>query len=203
MKEIREIIKERRSIRAYEEKPVTEQAIARILEAARWAPSALNHQPLRYIVVSDGNLIRDLSMRTIARAGKVIRWLPLLRLFIKTLRDAKLVDVMRERAASTSGDPIFYRAPLLVLAVADRKEHHAETDLGYAAENMLLEATAMGLGSCVIGFASLLNMDRQAGKILGIPRGSRILAGIVFGYPKSHPAPPQRREDCLINRIGQ
>lgn len=203
MKELREIIRERRSIRAYEEKPVPEQAIARILEAARWAPSALNHQPLRYIVVSERNLIRDLSMRTIARAGRVIRWLPVLRLFIKTLRDVKLVAVMRERAASTSGDPIFYRAPLLVLAVADRKEYHAETDLGYAAENMLLEAKSMGLGSCVIGFASLLNMDRQAGKILGIPRGSRILAGIVFGYPKSHPAPPKRREECLINRIGQ
>ena len=203
MTELLDIIKARRSIRSYEEKPVPGEAISRMLEAARWAPSALNHQPLRYIVVTDRNVIDSLSKKTIACAGKVTRWLPLLRLFVKTLRDKKLAEKIRERAASTSGDPIFYHAPLLILILADKKMFHAGGDIGFAAENMLLEATAMGLGSCVIGFASLLNMDRQARKILGIPPGHRILAGIIFGYPKTHPRPPERKEDYLINRIGQ
>ena len=92
---------------------------------------------------------------------------------------------------------------VLILMLAGKRSFQAETDLGFAAQNMTLEAMTMGLGSCVIGFASLLNMDKQAGKILGIPVRYRILAGVVFGHPKTHPQPPERREDYLINRIGQ
>ncbi len=202
MKEILEVIKERRSIRSYQEKPVSEEAISLILEAARWAPSALNHQPLRYIAISDKNIIESLSRRTIACARKVIRWLPILRLFVRALRDERLVARIRERAASTSGDPIFYCAPLLILILVDKRSFHAEKDLGFAAQNMMLEAEVIGLGSCVIGFASLLNSDGQVRKILGIPPGHRILAGVVFGYPKTSPKAPERREDYLINRIS-
>lgn len=193
-------MKRRRSVRSYDDRAVPEESIERILEAGRWAPSALNHQPLRYIVVTDGRLIEDLSRRTIACAARVVRWLPLLRLFVRTLRDRELAAKLRERASSTSGDPIFYSAPLLVIAVAGRDGYHAETDLGCAAQNMMLEASEMEMGSCFIGFASLLNMDRRARDLLGVPRGFRILAGIVFGYPKAVPRPPGRK-NCLINRI--
>lgn len=194
-------MKKRRSIRSYEDRAVPEEAIAQILEAGRWAPSALNHQPLRYIIVTDRDLIEDLSRRTVACAARVARWLPLLRLFVGALRDKELAAKLRERGASKSGDPIFYRAPLLILALADRSEYQAPTDLGCAAQNMMLEASSVGLGSCFIGFASLLNSDRRSLRLLEVPVGFRILAGIVFGYPKAVPSPPERK-DCLINRIG-
>ena len=203
MNDIMKIIKDRRSIRSYEERAVPDEAISRILDAARWAPSALNHQPLRYIVITERNLIENLSKRTKTCARRITRWLPLFRLFARELHDELLVKRIRERAASTSGDPIFYRAPLLVLVLADKKAFQAYTDLGFAAQNMMLEATAMGLGSCAIGFATLLNMDREVGKLLGVPAGHRILAGVIFGYPKTHPQAPERKKNYLINRIGK
>lgn len=203
MRDLLEVMRERRSIRSYEERDVPVESIARILEAGGWAPSAMNHQPLRYMVVTDRGLIADLSSRTVACAARVARWLPLLRLFVGALRDKDLAAKLRERGASKSGDPIFYRAPLLILALADRREYQAPTDLGCAAQNMMLEASAAGLGSCFIGFASLLNSDRRALRLLEVPVGFRILAGIVFGYPRAVPKAPERRGDFIINRIGQ
>jgi len=51
--EFEEVIKKRRSIRSYEEKPVPQKVLLKILEAARLAPSAKNRQPWKFIVVKD------------------------------------------------------------------------------------------------------------------------------------------------------
>ncbi|MCS7231403.1 MAG: nitroreductase [Elusimicrobiota bacterium] len=62
--ELLEIIKSRRSIRNYKNKPVEEENITKILEAARWAPSGLNNQPWKFIIVQNSNTIKQISKFT-------------------------------------------------------------------------------------------------------------------------------------------
>jgi len=56
-----EVVKTRRSVRSYSEKPVPDEALQRVLEAARLAPSANNLQPWHYIVVRDESLRRKIA----------------------------------------------------------------------------------------------------------------------------------------------
>jgi len=61
MSDLLGIIKSRRSIRKYQEKEVPDEAITKILEAARWAPSAVNNQPWRFVVVRDKKLKEEIG----------------------------------------------------------------------------------------------------------------------------------------------
>jgi len=56
-----ELIKTRRSIRKYKDKEVSKELIMKVLEAGRWASSASNNQPWRFVVVSDIDLIKKIG----------------------------------------------------------------------------------------------------------------------------------------------
>ncbi|GAH92414.1 unnamed protein product, partial [marine sediment metagenome] len=62
--EVREAIEKRRSVRAYEDRPIPEEKLRRVLEAARLAPSASNQQPWKFVVVQDVE-----SRKKLARAA--------------------------------------------------------------------------------------------------------------------------------------
>jgi nitroreductase len=62
--EILEIIKERRTIREYLDEEVPQASLDKILEAGRWAPSGLNNQPWKFIIVKDKNTINEISKFT-------------------------------------------------------------------------------------------------------------------------------------------
>ena len=59
--DVYEAIRARRSVRAYKDEPVPDEALARVLEAARLAPSARNRQEWRFIAVTDGGKIAALA----------------------------------------------------------------------------------------------------------------------------------------------
>lgn len=61
MDDILELLKTRRSIRKYKDKPVEEEKIQKCLEAARWAPSASNKQPWEFLIVTDEAIRSKLS----------------------------------------------------------------------------------------------------------------------------------------------
>jgi len=66
-----EIIRTRRSIRRFENRPIPEEFIEKILEAARWAPSGMNNQPWRFAVIGDEAVREELS--TLTRYGWVVK----------------------------------------------------------------------------------------------------------------------------------
>jgi len=66
------LIRGRRSVRSYRDDPVPEEAIALVLEAARWAPSAVNSQPWHFVVVRSAGRRRALAEQ--ARLFGVLRW---------------------------------------------------------------------------------------------------------------------------------
>lgn len=196
-----EEIKNRRSIRSYDGRPVPESLVSKLLDSARFAPSALNSQPWKFIIVSDRGVIKKLSeaVKRVSRA--ILALYPLLRIFARKLSDPRVEAVLRKTAGSEK-DTVFYDAPLLVFITAAKNDGSALRDCIFAAQNMMLAAHSVGLGSCFIGRGELLRLSPNARKLIGLPKGRDIAASIVFGYPRGEipPAPP-RRDGDMVNWI--
>ena len=120
-----EAIKSRRAIRSYEEKPVSESAIQTMLEAATYAPSAINVQPWKFTIISNKEKIKHYS--DIAKPA-----------MLQTLPDIEDENLARFRANLTNPKyNIFYNAPLLIF-ISGVKSPFAVYDCSMAAQNMML-----------------------------------------------------------------
>lgn len=161
--DIFEAIKLRRSIRAFTKEDVSDEKIERILDAARWAPSAGNLQPWEFIVIR-----RPETKREIARAA-------LNQTFIEEAPVVVVVCANEVRSGSIYGG----RGVNL----------YCIQDTAAAIQNMLLAACALGLGACWVGAFH----EEEVRRILKIPRGIRPIAIVPIGYPAERPSPPWRR----------
>lgn len=177
MNETLKTIAERRSIRSYEDKPVEKEKIEKLLEAGFWGPSAKNTQNWHFIVVTNKDVLKKISEMTIEDASD-------------------RYPMIKERA-KTKPDPILYEAPLLIAVAAPTDYNWGKTDGTIAAQNMVLAAHSLGLGSCYIGMTRGLKDNEEFNEILEMPEGHRTVITIIFGYPKENPEPKPRKEDVV------
>jgi nitroreductase len=178
--QVLEVIRGRRSVRAYLPTPLTQAELEALVDAAIQAPSALNQQAWAFVVIQDKALLRRYSTR------------------IKPLVLAGLPGVgVSPEFEKTLSDPaydVFHDAPALIVICALGRDPFATIDCCLAAQNLMLAAHGMGLGSCWIGLAqSWLNHESVKDE-LGMPRDWTAVAPIVVGHPAGPPsaAPPRR-----------
>jgi len=188
---ILEIIKSRRSVREYLPMQVSNKVLFRILEAARWAPSAHNAQPWRFVTIRDAALKRKLA------EAMANRW-------DKDMRKDNVPPEEREKLVKTSIER-FTRAPIVIVACLtmedmdkypDKRRQKIEyvmavQSFAAAIENMLLAAHAEGLSSC--WFCAPLFCPDTVRKILNISNHVDPQALITIGYPIEKPNPPPRK----------
>ena len=182
-------IKSRRAVRSYEDKPVPESTIQTMLEAATYAPSAINIQPWKFTIVTSKEEMKRFSDKA---KPALIRTLP-------DVGDEGLVGLKKRLS-----DPeynIFYNAPLLIF-VSGVKSPYAVYDCSMAAQNMMLAAYTLGIGSCWIGTAAHTANDPKAKEKLGVPEDHEVHAAVIFGYPKGgFPKAPLKRSAEILKRI--
>ncbi len=169
--DIKEVIYTRRSIRAYQDKPVEKALIEQCIDAAIQAPTAMNGQPWAFAVIQDQKTLKELSDETKA--------------FLLGMMD-KMPAMERYREALESADySVFYNAPALVIICAKPDCGPAPMiDSALAAENLMLMARSLGIGSCWIGFCGMYLGTDDARKKYGIPDGYSVQAPIILGYPE-------------------
>ena len=186
-----DVFKSRRSIWEYSPKEVPDEVLHRILEAARWAPSAHNAQPWRFIMIRDPTTKRKLAK---AMAN---RW-------NKDMTKNDIPAEVRESRIRTSIQR-FTSAPTLIIACltmngmdeySDRRRQKIERAMAVqsvaaAIQNMLLAAHAEGLGSC--WFCAPLFCQGAVRRVLRIPHSVDPQALITMGYPLERPNPPFRK----------
>ena len=191
MGHIIDAIKERRSIRKYSPRPVSTEILSEILEAARWAPSAHNAQPWRFIVLIDTSLKQELS-EAMANA------------WTADMTEDGTPSETRENTSKASVER-FTRAPVLIVACltmkdmikyADESRQKSERDLavqslGAAIQNMLLVAHSKNLGAC--WFCAPIFCKDTVRKVLKIPEDAEPQALIALGYPSEKPRAPYRK----------
>lgn len=171
--ELMDVIRNRRAVRDYTDKPIDRSTAERLIDAAILAPSAMNLQPWAFAVL----LGRD---RIESYAKRAKDWL------LASLSQTSYEPSIRHMLE----DPkyvLFYRAPALLLVLAKSSSSQAAEDCCLAAENLMLAARNEDLGSCWIGFARPW-LDLPATKAeLKLPENYHVVAPIVLGYPKAWP----------------
>ncbi|MBN2179918.1 MAG: nitroreductase family protein [Deltaproteobacteria bacterium] len=193
--ETEKVIYRRRSIRLFKKKPVPKELLQRIIEAARFAPSAGNNTPWKFIVLTNKKLIEKIDRQS-TKLLDVVKWMyarkSLWRTIAVTLFSYLQVNNMDQRPiaaiekAHQIGGSITWGAPVVIYVLADRRAiGSADLDTGLAAENLVLAAHSLGLGTCFIGLTSnALKYMPWLRKELGITYPYKLVTSICVGYPR-------------------
>jgi len=184
--DVLEVIKTRRSIRRFLDKPVEDEKLTAILEAIRMSPSWANFQCWRFIVVKDHSLREKISELSYVEA---------------------LLAPLGFRANPAKKG--LAEAPIVIVACADPSrsgviwnQHYYMTDMGIASQNLMLAAHSLGLGSVFVGVFD----EEQVRHLLNIPSNIRIIGLFPIGYPREEKkeGPPRKplQEICFYERWG-
>jgi nitroreductase len=154
------LLKSRRSIRRYRPDPVPDEMIEQLLEAGRWAPSASNRQPWAFVVVRDEAIRREVAQHA---AYYFIRW-------------AHVEE-----------------APLLIVLCGDGRNpvyrQFLHEDVGLAGSQIMLQAKALGLGTCWLG-----GLDRKAiAAVIKLPEHLEVIGLLTVGFPAEEPETRPRK----------
>jgi nitroreductase len=195
------MIKERRSVRRFTKDSVDKEVIHEIIQAGRYAPSAENSQPWKFIVITNTKEIQQLSRRIKVELQNLIKRRWIARFSIKELKDEDTLRFLYA-VSSTEEDTIFFHAPVLLFIITKNRLMYDES-CACCAQNMMLAAHSLGIGSCWIGFASVLGLSQDMLKNIGVPEGYHISAALVFGHPQGKPkrASIRKIESDVINWI--
>lgn len=194
------IIKSRRSIRRFKDKPIPREILYSILDVARWAPSAHNAQPWRCIIIEDP-LVKTELAREMGEA-----WLS------DMLKDGVPRDKAEEIIRIENWEKIAKSPIVLIVCLTmenmhqypDKRRRKAEYLMAVQSvaafiQNLLLAAHWRGLGACWI--CAPLFCQAAVKRALRLPREIEPQAMIIMGYPDENPNPPPRRnveEFCLL-----
>lgn len=153
-----DLVNRRQSDRRYLDKPVEKEKIERIVEAGRLSPSACNGQPWRFIVVDEPELRAEVAAATesqVLRMNTFVQQAPV------------LIVIIREKSNFTS------RAGDLL-----KNKDYSLIDIGIATASMSYQATAEGLGTCIIGWLD----EKKIKRLLGIPASKKVELVMTVGY---------------------
>jgi nitroreductase len=170
----------RHAVRQYSERGIDRATVERLLDAAIQAPSAMNQQPWAFAIAQGKERLAGFS--DLVRAN----------LLAQFTSDSPLA---RYRAMlENPGFNVFYGASTLIVVLARPPGLNCNEDCCLAAQNLMLAAYALGLGTCPIGFARPW-LNTTAGKqALAIPAAYEAIMPIAIGYPQGeieiHPRKP-------------
>lgn len=193
MHDLFETMRHRRSIRRFDPRPVEETALQQILQAGLYAPCAGGRQGVLFAVCQDKAVNERLGK--IKRANSHPRMA------------TEHVYVSREEP-SIADDPnltdAFYGAPTVITLFAPKHFLFAKEDCALAAENMMLAADALGVGSCYIGegwtaFADAYGQEKL--RHWNIPTDHYAVMQLLLGYPRTgdkHPSAKPRKERRIL-----
>ncbi len=153
-----ELIAKRQSVRKYQDKPVEKEKIEQLIEAVHWAPSACNSQPWKLIVVDEPNLKNEVARATFSKTVA----------FNKFAVEAPVIAVL------------VVEKPKLIAQIGGsiKNMEYPQIDIGIAAEHFCLQATELGLGTCMIGWFN----QKKLRELLNIPKTRKVGLVITLGY---------------------
>ena len=173
------VLLDRRSVRVYDDRPVSKEDLDTIVKCGQYAASANGRQPWHFTVITDRALLDRISAAN---------------------RDAVLADPNTPADAREAAmEPAFHSfrgAPAAILVSAENDRVNTIADCANATENMAIAAKALGLGSCYLAShkAAMIAPGGEAlKKAAGTPDGYIPYFALAVGYPAEDPAPAPRR----------
>ncbi|HKI90103.1 MAG TPA: nitroreductase family protein [Draconibacterium sp.] len=153
-----ELINQRQSVRKYIDKPVEHEKIEQLIEAVHIAPSACNSQPWKLIIVDNHEIKNEVAKATFNKAVS----------FNKFAMEAPVIAVL-----------VIEKTKLIArLGGSIKNQEYPEYDTGIAAAHFCLQATELGLSTCMIGWFD----EKKIQQLLHIPKKRKIGMLISLGY---------------------
>jgi len=172
------------AVRSYLDQAVSYENLHALLKAAVRAPTAMHAEPWAFVVVEKKDILKRLSDH-----AKIMMKDEENKLHPKS--DNKISD-------HTPPENLFYNAPALIIIYGKGKGEFVAADCWLAAENLMLSAYAMGLGTCVIGSSvSALNTSEWK-KEFGVGDDMAAIAPIIVGLPSKQQEPTSRKEPRIL-----
>jgi nitroreductase/Pyruvate/2-oxoacid:ferredoxin oxidoreductase delta subunit len=192
-----ELMRSRRSKRAYRDKMVEREVIEKVLEAARFAPSGHNEQSTEFVVVQDKKIIQEITALTakgLARMAMPFRY-AIGRMIMRLVLGRRSAAYVGELAPELEGlvnlyhsgtDIILREPPVLILFCADSVGGtFAATNANLAVHNAALAAETVGLGCFYPGFVVYVSgRDDSIARLVGLPETHEIYGALAMGYPR-------------------
>jgi nitroreductase len=179
--EFKEVVKTRRSCRAFETDAIPEDQLAAIMEAGQWAPSPMNAMPWEYIIITDAGI--KAQIRKVSEAAK-----------------QAVLDGGGPGFAAKYDMTFLEQAPLLIALVFDptkkglgdffNQKHGALQAASVCVQNMMLAAAEYGLGTLFFTWFD----PEEMRSVLNIPDKLEIAAVIPIGKPRGEMKAPPRKE---------
>ncbi len=172
-----EAINNRRSCRDFKQKPIPREVLKKIIDAGNQAPftSITRSQPWRFVVVENPGFRQKLIETTH----------PIWKKSMENIKDAapEIYETAMELYESMNNpkDLVYYSAPAIVFVIGPKRNSIC---CSLACENMMIAATSLGLGSCYVGFGSMVTGNDEVVKTLGLADDEKIYGPILLGYPK-------------------
>jgi nitroreductase len=190
-----ELLRTRRSIRAFKDKSIKKELIEQIIDDANRAPSGHNVQSTEFVVVQDQNVLKKIVELTSAYFAKTAKQLrnPVIRslLLMVAKHEIKsafhsLKDFDRIVGETQQGkDIILFHAPALLVFHADKSAIFAEFNAHLALYNASLICHGLGLGGFIAGYViAACKRDKEIPMLLSIPESHQIYGALAVGYPK-------------------
>jgi nitroreductase len=194
------LLKTRRSIRAFRDKPLAKETIESIIDGARFAPSGHNSQSTEYLVVQDRAVLNQISATVIEYLRFEIRRFanPLFRTLALLADREKAESGLHEipkfkrmtQLFESGADPILNGAPVLLAFHAPRNIGFADVNAQLALQNASLVAHSLGIGHFYPGWVlapcrapMARAWNQRIPDLIGIPPGNELLGALVLGHP--------------------
>jgi nitroreductase len=154
-----QLIAQRQSVRKYQNKEVEKGKLDKIIEAVHIAPSACNSQPWKLILVNEPELKNKVAKATFSKTVA----------FNRFAMEAPVIAVL-----------VIEKAKLIAqIGGSIKNQEYPQYDIGIAAEHFCLQATELGLGTCMIGWFN----EKKIQQLLKIPKKRKVGLVITLGYP--------------------
>lgn len=195
-------LRSKRSVRHFKKAEVEKEKITRILNIAQQAPSDTNSQDRHYIVLTDRQKINELENNVVKYYKTLMFWMKypvrkFLSLFTPNLMN-ELEKVLPDfgnmvRKYENGEKPVFRNAPCVVFIYGSKGNLMGKDNCIIAQDYLMLQAESMGLGSCMIGYAT--GAPDTLAKYLKIPKDQMVYCAIILGYPEYSMARGVDRKD--------
>ena len=161
----------RRSTRRFTQERVTDEQLKAIIEAGRYSPTGSNRQTTGYIVLQDS--VADIR-RMVAKALEKLSDEPARAGYSQVLKQIAVASREEDR------DLVFYDAPAVIIVI----DNFGDINGALAASRMELQANALGLGACFIGFFAMAAAnDTDLRDVIGLPEGYHVVTSLAIGHP--------------------
>lgn len=178
------LVRNRRSIRIFKDRPLTDEHIEKLLGSVRYIPTGSNEQSLKYMIITNPEKleeIKEFMARKFRLATNLVKTLG--RLFVS--KDDRESLGRHDELLEKGEDPYLRGAPCLLVIYADQSYFGITAwDAGIASYNLDLAAQTLGIGAMMNGFFVVVSkLFGKLKRIAQVPKGHKVYAAMVLGYP--------------------